>query len=181
MNSTKGSSIAQVTFQPNATSPVWWFFPPDFKAELTLGITIKLASKMASITDLFGASQTIILTFFGDVMGIFESEMNSYMTPNSRQTLDWPFIVFMRIPIDAYLSASYPPPIEYYVKEERRWVMFSLDFLDGPYAQTISCSFINPIGETAKEIMVFAGGISTGIGASLIGDLLRQFIERKKD
>jgi len=181
MNSVLGSSIANVTFQPNITAPGWWFIPPDYKAELTLAITLKASSTMVAITDLFGASETVIITFFGNLMGVYETKMGSYMSPTSRQTLDWPFTVFLQLPASAYLSGSFPPPVEYYVKEEHRWVMFSLDFLDGRYAQTVSCSYTNPIGQSLKEVMIFSGGISIGLGGSLLLDLIRPYIEPRKE
>lgn len=177
MNSRKGSSIVNATFQPNSTYP-FHFFPPDLKEEVTLAIALRLDADILAVSYPLGTSQTLILTFFGDLTGVWTNEMSAFVGPGSRQTVDWPFIVYIQLPVGAFLSETYPPPIEYYIKEERRWVMYSLDFLGGRYAQTVSCSFMNPTMQAVKEIMVFGGGVAVGICGAFVVLVIRQHVEK---
>jgi hypothetical protein len=156
-NATTGSSIVNASLDINPDFP-WLFGYPDMKDELTLGVSIKTEDSLVAIAYPLGASQSVILTFFGDYSGTMSNEMYAFMQPRSQPTLGQPFTVHMRLPPSTYFSDSQPSPIEYYIKQDSRWLMFSLDFIEGRYAQTLYCTFTYPTGQSLKEIMVFVGG-----------------------
>ncbi len=114
---------------------------------------------MFSIQNVLGDSKTAIYTFFGDVKGEYTPEMIPYMGVGSTSTINVPFIVQIELPSNYYFSSSQPPPVEYYVKENNRWVMFSMDFLNGQYAQTIVCNFENTFYQSLKELLIFLIGV----------------------
>jgi hypothetical protein len=166
-NATTGSSIVNASLDVNPSYP-WLFGNADMKDILTLGVTINTENSLLAIVYPLGASQSVVLTFFGDYSGIMSGEMYAFMEPLSQPTLGQPFIVHIRLPPSTYFSDSQPSPIQYYVKEDNRWLMFSLDFIEGRYAQTLYCTFTYPTGQSLKEIMVFVGGgfvaLSTSFG-----------------
>jgi len=156
-NATTDSSIVNASLDINPDFP-WLFGYPDMKDELTLGVSIKTEDSLVAIAYPLGASQSVILTFFGDYSGTMSNEMYAFMQPRSQPTLGQPFTVHMRLSPSTYFSDSQPSPIEYYIKQDSRWLMFSLDFIEGRYAQTLYCTFTYPTGQSLKEIMVFVGG-----------------------
>ena len=167
-NATTGSSIANASLDVNPSYPWLFGYYPDMKDELTLGVTIKTENELVAITYPFGASRSVVLTFFGDYTGTMSEEMYAFKQPLSQPTLGQPFTVHVRLPASTYFSNSQPSPIQYYIKQDYRWLMFSLDFIEGRYAQTLYCTFTDPTGQSLKEIMVFLGGgfvaLSTSFG-----------------
>jgi hypothetical protein len=136
---------------------------------------------LIAISDRFGASQTSIFTFFGDVSGIWSDNMTAYMFPSSQMTLGEPFIVQVRLPLSSYFQTSQPAPIEYYVKQDQRWLMFSMDFLGGEYAQTIVCNFVNPTAQYLAEIAIFVTGVFSAATVSLAIEAFKSFCVKKEE
>ena len=164
-NSTTGSSILNASLDVDSSFP-WFFAYPDMKAELTLGVTITLENSLVAISYPLGASQSVVMTFFGDYSGIMSDEMYAFEQPLSQPTLGQPFIVHVRLPSSTYFSYSQPSPIQYYIKQDYRWLMFSLDFIEGRYAQTLYCIITDPTRQSLKEIMVFVGTALVALASS---------------
>jgi len=178
-NAPDGSSITNATLELNASFP-FLFIGPDLKDELTIGVFVRLRNSLTAIDYPLEASRTLVLTFFGDVGGMGSSQMYAFKEPLSQITIMQPFIVFIRLPPATYLSESQPSPIEYYVKGEKRWLMFSLNFLEGRYAQTLFCTFVNHTIQALKQIFVFLGGVFIAISSSSTLQILRRYLEKKE-
>lgn len=176
LNTVKGSSVINASINMNDTFP-FAFQGPDLQAEITLGVSIELNASLIAIYHPLGAKQTVILTFFGDYSTVITDEMYVFMNPNHTITIQYPFIVHLRIPSKTYFHQSQPSPIEYYVRGERRWIMFSMDFLDGRYAQTLFCSFTNPTVQAWKEIFVFIGGVLVAVSGSFAVEAYKNYSE----
>jgi hypothetical protein len=177
MNTVNGSAVnASLQINP---SFMFNFAGPDLKAELTLGVFVKLRNAVTALDYPFGASQTVILTFFGDVTGIWTDEMNAFAQPSSQITIQKQFIVNLQLPPSAFFSESQPSPISYYIKQDRRWVMFSMDFREGRYAQSLFCTLTNPTVLAWKQVLLFAGGVFIGISSSFLVQIVRCHIEKK--
>jgi hypothetical protein len=175
-NSTLGSSIVNASLDINPSFP--WFFEgnSDMRDELTLGVSIEIHEDLIAIGTSFGASQSAIFTFFGNVYGIWSPDMSAFMyPPPSQMTLNEPFIVSLRLPPSSYYSNSQPGPIEYYVRQDQRWIMFSLDFLEGRYAQTLVCNFVNPTGQAYREIVIFLTGVFSAFFVSSLIEAVKSF------
>jgi len=164
-NSTTGSSILNASLDVDPSFP-WSFAYPDMKAELTLGVTITLENSLVAISYPLGASESVVMTFFGSYSGIMSDEMYAFEQPLSQPTLGQPFIVHVRLPSSTYFSYSQPSPIQYYIKQDYRWLMFSLDFIEGRYAQTLYCTITDPTRQSLKEIMVFVGTALVALASS---------------
>jgi hypothetical protein len=180
MNTANGSSIVNATLELNSTFPFSFLFEPDQKDELTLGVSIRVNESLIAISDRFGASQTSIFTFFGDVSGIWSDKMLAYMLPSSQPTLTEPFIVQLRLPPSSYFQTSQPTPIEYYVKQDQRWLMFSMDFLNGQYAQTLVCNYVDPAGQYHAEIAIFLIGVFSALTISFLIEALKTYYTGKE-
>jgi hypothetical protein len=173
-NSTLGSSILNASLDINPSFP-WFFAYSDMKGELTVGVSIKVHESLIAISDSFEASQSAIFTFFGNVNGIWSEDMSAFKYPNSQMTLNEPFIVSLRLPPSGYYSDSQPGPIEYYVRQDQRWIMFSLDFLGGRYAQTLVCNFVNPTRQAYREIAIFVAGVFSAFFVTLLIETVKSF------
>jgi len=174
VNSTLGSSGAKVIFKPNSTYP--FIIGDDF----SLGMSFNLSSSLIAI-DIppWGAIQTVILTFFGHTS--VDKNMEDYRE-GTTLTIQHPFVVNIELPSDTYVSSdTYPSPIEYYVRGNVRWVMFLPNFLEGRFAQTVSCSFKNPTSEKWKDVLIFFGGVFVAIGGSFLAEPMKNRIERKEE
>jgi hypothetical protein len=158
----------------------WAFGYPDMKVELTLGVTIKTEDSLVAISYPFRASQSVALTFFGQYSSIMSSEMYAFEEPRSQITMGYPFIVKVKAPSSTYFSNSQPSPIQYYIEQGDRWLMFSLDFIEGRYFQTLFCTFTYPTGQSLKEIMVFIGGAFVALSTSLWVEAFKSRGENKK-
>ena len=178
LNTAVGSSIINASLDLNPTFPYYHFFGQNLEDELTLSVSINLRDSLIAIHYPLGSKQTIILTFFGDVSGVITEEMYSFKKPSAQITIDQPFIIHLKMPSQTYFSESQPPPIQYYIKEARRWVMFSLDFLEGHYAQTLFCSFGNPTMQAWKEILVFLGGVFVAASSSFGVLIVKHYVEK---
>jgi hypothetical protein len=174
MNTSNGSSIVNATLELNSSFP-FHFVQPDQKDELTLAVAIKVHESLVAISDEFGASQNAIFTFFGDVSGVWSDNMSAYIYPSSQLTLSEPFIVQLRLPPSSYFLNSQPAPSEYYVKQDQRWLMFSLDFLQGQYAQTLVCNFVNPTGQAYREIWIFLTGVFSAFLVTVLVEAVKSF------
>jgi hypothetical protein len=86
-----------------------------------------------------------------------------------------PFIVSLRLPTSSYYSDSQPGPIEYCVRQDQRWIMFSLDFLEGQYAQTLVCNFVNPTRQAYREIAIFLTGVFSAFSVSFLVEAVKSF------
>jgi hypothetical protein len=166
-NATTDSSILNASLDANPSFP-WAFGYPDMKVELTLGVTIKTEDSLVAIAYPLGASQSVALTFFGYTSGIMSSEMYAFEEPRSQITIGYPFTVSVKVPASMYFSNSQPSPIQYYLEGDDRWLMFSLDFIEGRYFQTLFCTFTNPTGQSLKEISVFVGGGLVALSTSFM-------------
>ena len=144
--------------------------------ELTVGVSIKVQESLIAIGASFEASQSAIFTFFGNVNGIWSQEMFAFTyPPASGLTLNEPFIVSLRLPSSSLYSDSQPGPIEYYVRQDQRWIMFSLDFLGGRYAQTLVCNFVNPTGQAYREIAIFVAGVFSAFFVTFLVEAVKSF------
>jgi hypothetical protein len=177
---TANGSIVKATLDLNPDFTFVYEDTKNMKYELTLGVSITVSNPLVAIDYPWGTSQTVIMTFFGDESGIVSSEMYPFMQPRSLITVGYPFIVQMRLPESTYFSHSQPSPIEYYMKEGNRWVMFSIDFLQGRYAQTLVCTSMDPTMEAMKQIFIFAGGIFIALGSAFTVQTVR-YISEKDD
>jgi len=174
-NSTLGSSIVNASLDVNPSFPWLFGYYPPIQDELTLGVSIRVQENLIAIGDSFGASQSAIFTFFGNVNGIWSQEMSAFTYPASQMTLNAPFIVSLRLPPSSLYSDSQPGPIEYYVRQDQRWIMFSLDFLGGQYAQTLVCNFVNPTGQAYREIAIFVTGVFSAFFVTFLVEALKSF------
>ena len=118
-----------------------------------------IKQSLYAIEDTLGGSKTVAYTFFGDATGVYTDEMIPYMGTINSGTLSAPFIVQMELPSSYYFSNSQPAPIEYYIKQNSRWTMFSMDFLNGKYAQTLLCRIEDPNYQSLRELLTFFIGI----------------------
>ena len=177
MNTSNGSSIVNATLEFNPAFQ-FNFWQPDLKDELTIGVSVRVRESLIAIHDSFGASQSAIFTFFGDATGIWSDEMSAYMQPRSQMTLGEPFIVQLRLPPSTYYLNSQPSPIEYYMKQDQRWTMFSLDFLEGRYAQTLLCNFMDPVGQSSREIWIFLIGVFSTLSISFGIEAASRYTEK---
>jgi hypothetical protein len=179
-NATTGSSILNASLAVNPS--FHWAFDryPDMKDELTLGVTIETEDSLVAISYPFGASQSVALTFFGQYGSMMSSEMYAFKEPRSQITMGYPFIVSVKAPSSTYFSNSQPSPIQYYIEQGDRWLMFSLDFIEGRYFQTLFCTFTYPTGQSLKEIMVFIGGGLVALSTSLAVEAFKSRGENKK-
>lgn len=179
MNTAYGSSIVNVKLSLNSTFS-FHFGDPDLTDELTLSVSVTFRDSLVAMNYRCGASQTVILTLFGDVGGAWSDDMLAFMQPSSQITIGQPFVVFLRIPSQTYFSESQPSPIMYYVKEGQRWIMFSMDFLGGRYAQTLFCTFTNPTMDAWGQILVFTGGVFVAISVSFLVEIIKDYAQTKK-
>lgn len=156
----KGSSIINATFIPN----IGFHFLPN--EPVTLSIQARI-SGLVSINYPLNSKQTIILTFWGDQTGVWDDAMAPYIGVDNYEMIDYPFQVIVQFPKENYLSSdTFPSPIELFVTERLRSVIFDLNFSQPKgYAQSISCSYINPINEFNQHFLTFISGIllTTGI------------------
>lgn len=179
LNTNLGSSVVNATIDLNSSFP-FHFYGPDLKDKLTLGVSINILDSIVAIYYPLGAKRSVIITFFGDASSIITDEMYAFKKPDGQITIQKPFIVFLRIPPRMYFSESQPSPIEYYIKADSRWIMFSMDFIEGRYAQTLFCSLVNPNVQQWKEIFVFLGGVFVAISGSFLVEIVKNHIERDK-
>jgi hypothetical protein len=168
---------ASLAVNPNFT---WAFGYPDMKVELTLGVTIETEDSLVAISYPFGASQSVALTFFGQYSSIMSTEMWAFEGSLSQLTIGYPFIVSVKAPSSTYFSNSQPSPIQYYIEQGDRWLVFSLDFIEGRYFQTLFCTFTCPTGQSLKEIMVFIGGGLVAFSTSLAVEAVKSRGGNKK-
>lgn len=178
MNTNSGFSIVNATLDLNATFP-FNFVGPDLAAELTLGVHVEFQDSLVAIDYPLRTSQVVVLTFFGE-RGFMPHEMYAFKEPMGKVTIDRSFIVHLMIPSDTYFSEGQPTPIQYYIKEGNRWVMFSLNFLEGRYAQTLFCSFANPTRQAIKQVLIFVGGIFVSVATSFMVLIVRYYKEKKE-
>jgi hypothetical protein len=150
LNTPDGLAVINASIQP--TVP---FFPDN---QITVGAHIEINDTMLAIYDPQAGRESVIYTFFGGNINWTE-EMAAFRTPISQQTLWRPFVVQIALPYSYYFSSSQPAPIEYFVNNSSRWIMFSMDFLNGQYAQTLVCNFENPSGQSHRELNIFLVGV----------------------
>jgi hypothetical protein len=180
LNAANGS-IANATVAINPSFPFYYADVNDLRYELTIGIVIEIRDPLVAVEYPWETSQTVILTFFGDESGVVSDDMYPFMAPSSTLNLECPFIIHLRISGSTYFSQSQPSPIGYYMKEGNRWVMFSIDFIEGRYAQTLLCTSINPVAQANKQIFVFVGGVFVALGSAFMVQSIRYHAERKKE
>ena len=179
-NSTFGFSIANATFQPNATHLYLRSF--DYMVDFTLGITIHVDSDFVVSGDLIGTKRTAILTFFGPNSLVYgDVQTRPYrLGRNPRLAIKYPFSVAVKLPVSAALSPeTYPAPFQYYLGEVGVWTHFRLEFPGKNLAQTISLTFFYPDRQWIPTTMTFIGGITVSIGASLFMVPLKKRTERR--
>lgn len=132
MNTPEGLAVVNASVQFNG--------PVYAETQITFGATISINETLLTIDDSYGGRKTVIYTFFGGNTNWTE-EMSAFRTPICQQTLWASFRVQIALPSSYYFSSSQPAPIEYYVNNDSIWIMFSMDFLNGQYAQTLVCNF----------------------------------------
>lgn len=171
----KGSSVINASFIPNSEYP----FLPDEVITLSIESSI---SGLVSINHPLGSKQTVILTFFGDQYGVWDDAMVPYLGVNSRGMLDYPFRVIVQFPRENYLSSdTFPSPIELFVTERFRSTMFDLNFsYPEGYAQSISCSYINPQNESNRGFFTFLSGVALTTGITICLEVYLQSLREKR-
>lgn len=80
------------------------------------------------------------------------------------------------MPYSYYFSSSQPTRVEYFVKDDSRWIMFSLDFLDGQYAQTLVCNFENPSGRSQRELNIFLVGVYATLSITFFLEAIKEVV-----
>jgi hypothetical protein len=167
------SSVINATFTPKSD---FYLFPDE-----TIALSIEAyVHGLVSINYALGSKQTIILTCFGDVSEVWNDEMAEYLGPNTTSMYYYPFRVIVQFPKENYLSSdTFPTPIELFVTERYRSTMFDLNFsYPERYAQSISCSYINPRAESDRQLLTFVSGVLLTTGISLCLESAR---ERRKE
>jgi len=160
------SSVINATFVPNQD----FFFT---NKPVTLSLTANV-SGLTSINYPLGSKRTIILTYFGAQTGVWNDEMRSYLSTDSVALYDYPLRVFIRFPIEYYISDTFPTPIELFVTERFRSTIFDLDFsYPANYAQSISCSFISPQNQSYRDLLTFLSGVFLATGITLCTESIR--------
>jgi hypothetical protein len=172
-----GSSIINATLDLDYTQ--FNFILPDQTIGIQIDMTVK--ESLFSIEDLLASTKTATYTFFGDNSGVYTDEMSPYMGINNTPTLNAPFIVQIELPHSYYLSTSQPPPIEYYIKQDNRWIMFSMDFLNGRYAQTLAVNLENPAYQSLRELLIFFIGIFSTLSITFGLEAWTSHIEDRKN
>jgi hypothetical protein len=170
MNSTLGSSILNSTLELNQTS--FQFFPSG--EIIGLGVSINIKDSLLAVDDSAGGSKSAIYTFYGDETGIWTNDMIPYIGSNTFPTFNEPFTVVIGLPSSYYYSSSQPPPIEYYLKEKNRLIMFSMDFLNGQYAQTLVVNLENPTAQSNRELYIFLVGVFVTLPITFIPDVVKE-------
>jgi len=158
-----GSSILNASFTPNST-----YLVAPWERYVTLGTTAYVETLVAR-NDY--STATVLLTFFGDMTPIYDSEMDKWLRPDSGMPTHSPFSVIVEFPSEAFLSSeTYPSPMEYFVTSRFRVATFILNFACPMYdcAQTVSCSFVYPSRAGDVQRMIFWSGIMVGLGAPLV-------------
>jgi hypothetical protein len=117
---------------------------------------VKTHTSLIAIDDSSGGRKTAIYTFFGGNTQ-WTDEMASFRTPICQECIFRPFTVQIALPSSYYLSSSQPAPIEYFVNSDSRWLMFSMNFLDGTYAQTLVCNF--EAIQSNRQLLIFLSGV----------------------
>jgi hypothetical protein len=165
MNTPDGLAVLNASIQ--LTTPIYG------SKQITIGASAKINGLMEAIDDPNGGRKTVIYTFFGGNTNWTE-QMAAFRTPICQQCLWRPFRVQIGLPTSYYLSNSQPAPIEYYVNQDSRWAMFSIDFLNGEYGQTLVCNFENPTAESNRQFSIFLIGVFVTLSATFIFEALRE-------
>ena len=169
-----GSSILNASFTPNATDFTGW------PLHVTLSTKVYVERLVAKSDRTTG---TVILTFYGDVTQIIDSDMYKSMGPDSFRPTNRPFAVRVEFPTEAFLSSdTYPAPIEYFVTSISRAALFSLDFSCPTYecAQTVSCSFVYPARTGDVQTEIFWSGVMVGVGVPLSIEAVKDALSKKR-
>lgn len=151
------------------------------KYVITLSIESSI-SGLVSINHPLGSKQTVILTFFGDQYGVWDDAMVPYLGAKNRGMLNYPFRVIVQFPRENYLSSdTFPSPVELFVTERFRSTMFDLNFsYPEGYAQSISCSYINPQNESNRGFFTFLSGVAITTGITICVELYLQSSREKR-
>lgn len=159
----KSSSVINVTFVPNE------YFKSLPKNNVTLSIWATV-DNINSINYPLNSKQTTILSFYGNYQKLRAEGMTPYIGVNYFFLNDYPFRVTIQFPKDTFLSSdTFPLPIEMFVTEDWKSVMFDLDFTyPENYAQSISCSYVNPEREASRNFLTFISGAFFALGITLI-------------
>ena len=177
MNTPLGSSILNCTLDLNQTT--FQFFPSD--ETIGIGVNINVKDSLLAIDDSGDGIKTAIYTFYGDNSGVWTDNMSSYMGINTFPTFNEPFTVQIALPYSYYYSSGQPPPIEDYIRGDYRWMMFSMDFLNGHYAQTLVCNFGNPSALAQRELYIFLIGVFSTISITFALEAFTTYIKEKNE
>lgn len=157
--------------------------------ELRMHITFFLHSNLEATNywlgwNFLGPTRAAIMTFFGPRGKLgWPENVAAYEGRGLNTTLaiQTPLRVHINIPSGMYLSSeTFPTPTQYYIRDKHTWMMFSLVFPDNNLAQTIACYFVSPIVQQWKNVLIFIGGASVGVGGSFIANLGEQKINEGK-
>ncbi len=177
-NTNLGSSIFNSTLRLNETLP-----SRLSGAIVGIHVSLKVNNSLVAIDDSARGSKTAIFTFYGDTSGVETSEMLPFKGQGESEiythptiTDNKPFSVQIAPPSSYFYSNSQPPPIEYYVKQDSRWIMFSMDFLNGQYAQTLVCNFGNSSGQSNRELNIFLVGVFVTLSITLLLEVVKEAI-----
>lgn len=116
---------------------------------------------------------------------IFDDRMAPYMIgPNWTLLNSKPVRLYVEPPLGTFVSSeTFPPPISQYMVnatgEERKSPIFSLDFLGGTQAQTVSCTLINPSAEYVVQVLIFLAGILAATGVYFTLSMFIEFLKEK--
>lgn len=153
--------------------------------DVTLELELRANLPLFSDTAPLGTRKSLSITFYGDITGIFDDRMTPYMQgPNSTLLYNKQVILYIELPPGTFVSPeTFPSPISQYMVnvkgEERKSAIFSLDFLGGTAAQTISCTLINPSLEYSVQIMIFLGGILAATGVYFVMNIIIEYSKEK--
>jgi hypothetical protein len=158
-------------------------FPTSF--DLTLGMEVRANSTLFSDIGPLSTKKSLSITLYGDISGILDSRMAPYMIGLNTTLLNSkPVRLYVEPPLGTLVSSeTFPTPISQYMVnvagEERKSVIFSLDFLGGTNAQTVSCTFVNPTAEYVVQLWIFLAGILSATGVYFILSMLIEFLKER--
>jgi len=169
MNTPEGLAVLNASIQLDG--------PVYFETQITVGANVRINESLLAIDDRFGGRKTVIYTFFGGNINWTE-EMSAFRTPMCQQVVfsQTPFIVQIGLPTSYYFSSSQPAPIEYFVDNDSRWIMFSMDFLNGQYAQTLVCNFENPSDQSNREFKIFLVGVLVTLSITCAFEVVKEAV-----
>jgi hypothetical protein len=167
LNTQEGLAVINASIRPTVN-----IFP---ETQITVGARIQINDSLIAIYDPASGRESVVYTFFGGNINWTE-EMGAFRTPMTQMTIWRPFVVQIGFQYSHYFSSSQPTPIEYFVKNDSRWIMFSLDFLNGQYAQTLVCNLENPSGQSHRDLNIFLVGVFVTLFITFLLETIKDIV-----